>query len=113
MLRDLYHKEYSVMEYDDQEIVFGASIRRQNEQITDFLSYKIYLEEYLEFDIRKFFGLSVVEFFDLTLFEKDIIIKQAMEHMKKLNAEMDKMKNQINDDSNGLDNLGLDMNNDY
>lgn len=105
LLRDLFHKAYCPPESSNIETVFGASVRRQNENIDDFLSFQTFFDEYIEFDIKKFFGLTIAEFFDLTLYEKDALINKAISHMKKINEEMKRMKAEVGD---GVDDLSLD-----
>lgn len=109
LLRDLFHKAYTPTEDSGAELVFGASIRRKNESVDEFLSYKTFMEEYLEFDIKKFFGLTLQDFFELTLYEKDALLTQATEHMKKLNEKMKQMKNEIGGDVSDLNLDNLDI----
>lgn len=101
-LRDLYDKEFIKPNESLEEHIFGPVIKRKEETTNDFSSFDIVLEEYLRFDIKKFFGITINEFLSLTLYEKDILLLKAKDAMERLSKELSSIENDINTQSKGL-----------
>jgi len=101
-LRDLYDKEFIKPNESLEEYIFGPVIKRKEETTSDFSSLDTVLEEYLRFDIKKFFGININEFLSLTLYEKDILLLKAKDAMERLSKELSSIENDINTQSKGL-----------
>lgn len=101
-LRDLYDKEFIKPNESLEEYIFGPVIKRKEETTGDFSSLDTVLEEYLRFDIKKFFGININEFLSLTLYEKDILLLKAKDAMERLSKELSSIENDINTQSKGL-----------
>lgn len=85
-LRDLYVREYTkatrlkngYSEYsEDVETVFACTLKRESESVEDFTSYKRIIDEYVFYDIKKFFGLTIKEFLELTVLAKEALTSKA------------------------------------
>ena len=56
---------------------FGAVIKRQEEKLDDYNSFKAYIQKYHKVGIKKYYGLTLMEYLDLTPYEKNILCDQA------------------------------------
>ncbi len=108
LLADMYAGEYL---YDKrferrlsiEETIFGPILYRESETTYEFNQLDTILEEYIQFDILKMYGLSLDKYMELTRYERMIITKKAVEAMQRMNAEAERLKNSKNNLMEGLD----------
>lgn len=77
-LREIFDNEFYKLKTSGPDVYyFGSVIKRQEEKIDDYNSFKSYIEEYHKVGIKKYFGLTVIEYLDLTPYEKNTLCDQA------------------------------------
>jgi hypothetical protein len=113
-LQDLYDRFYNICygnndSYDkynksvksDVEIVFSPYLYRDTEDLKKIIKHNsifnldIYIKEYLVFDIKKFYGLSIKDYMSLTLIEREHLIEHANVRMQELKKEMDNISKNV------------------
>lgn len=58
---------------------------RDNESVEDFNELSTLLDEYHKYDILKFFGLTYLDYINITLVEKHALVASAILEMRKQN----------------------------
>lgn len=91
----VYHSELGKTHVDT---VFESDMYRESEAIDDFSMYDTMLNDYIEYDLNKLFGMSLSDYMGLTMCEKERIIKisrdkaiQALETQRRVKEEMDNL----------------------
>lgn len=107
LLNDLYDKEFNLSNSSYEDSVWGPVLYREQEAIEDFISYGNLLDVYMNFDIKKFFGLSIDEFLNKTRRARNIMIDKARIKMEQITEELAEIEQQNNNnaDMNQLDGL--------
>lgn len=68
-----------------ENVYYSTILKYPEEDVDGFLSrYEDTLEEYLRFDVKKYFGLTINEYLDLTFKEKEKILKACISETKRL-----------------------------
>lgn len=78
-----------------EQIVFGCTLKRDEEDPYVFSPYREILNTYTRAEIKKFFGYTLDEYLELTLPEAEELIEQS-ERMK---AEMEKIMQEAQKDT--------------
>ena len=97
LLNELYDRDFRTIEYDAEvESAMGAVLYKESESIDNFHSMNEIVDEYVQFDIQKFFKLSLNDYLETNLFTRKILINKAIEIINKLNQQMEELKNKGN-----------------
>lgn len=103
LLRELFDNEfYKSHNSGPDAYYFGAVIKRQEEKLDDYNSFKAYIEEYHKVGIKKYYGLTLMEYLDLTPYEKNILCDQAAWFAKE---ELEIAKQAARENNNDLKDL--------
>lgn len=97
LLADLYDAEYAVdkkydRNLDISESIFGPVLYRESESLYEFNQLDVILDEYIQFDILKMYGLSIDKYLELTRYERSILTKKALAAMQKINDEAERLR---------------------
>lgn len=89
------------------EYIFGVMKYREQEDPTDFTQYGNIVDEYLNLNIKKFYGLTISEYLDLPFSSKEMLVLKARDAMEKLSQELSDIKNKTKSQmpSGGLDDI--------
>lgn len=87
-----------------ENYAYGTIMKYDEEDINKYVNrYEATLDEYLRHDVKKYFGLTIEEYLNLTFNEKDLMLEACVRETKRLleaaekakqdsNAEVDKIK---------------------
>jgi hypothetical protein len=108
LLADLYDAEYVVDKRFDRKLdvnegIFGPVLHRESESLYEFNQLDIILDEYIQFDILKMYGLSIDKYMELTRYERSILTKKALDAMQKINEEAERLRRDKNNMMGDLD----------
>jgi len=95
-LNDLYDNTYNIKYDKDIENVFGATLYRDTEDFQPFTGIDRVYNDYIVYDIKEKFGLSIDEYLAKNIYEKEILDNIAIEQIKAMSEEMENLKNDIN-----------------
>lgn len=99
LFRDLYDTEFNTKEYTPEaEIIFGSTLRRESETLSEYNELNNVVDEYVRFEILKSFGLSVKEYMELTMLEKNVITARAKEIIDDLARAMEDTANNVDNE---------------
>ena len=107
LLNDLYDREFGLANESYEDSIWGPILYRDQESVEDFISYGNLLDVYMNFDIKKFFGITIDEFLDKTRLARNILIGKAKTQMEKITAQLAdiEQQNQNNYEADSLNNL--------
>ena len=100
LYRDLYNKEYNTTYSTDKENVLGSVLVRDSEKVDDYVNTEHLIKAYIHYDIGKFFNMSITEYLDTTKYFKELLNKAAINRMKEISEELEKL-NKENEDNTG------------
>lgn len=104
--RDVINQAINVAYYGlkdrDQLLVFGDSLKNEEEDLSDYDYLNRVISNYSEFDIRKLYGLSLDEYANKTVYEQSILIKNALKLMEIKSKREEEMLNDIKEQEEGL-----------
>jgi len=86
LLRDRYETFFNIYNHDNpiaDNHPFALIRKNWNENVVDGNRYEERLKQYIDFDIQKYFGISIDEFLDRPRHEVESLIKIAVERIKK------------------------------
>jgi hypothetical protein len=107
-LTELYDEEYNNVTnagMKNEELVLGSVLKRSSESVEDYNMLGYYTKEFLRYDIKKFYGLTLAEYLDSTSFFKRTIIKEAKIRMEELQREMENVSNVNKHTLDGLEEI--------
>jgi len=94
----------------DHILVFGDSLKNDEEDLSDYDYLNRIISNYSEFDIKNLYGLSLDEFSNKTVYEQNILIKNALKLMeikaKREDEMLQDMKEKESRLSGSLDGIG-------
>lgn len=113
LLREAYAEVYipSSRTKDPANYYYSTVMKYPEEDIKNYNNrYELTLEEYVRHDVKKYFGLTINEYLDLTMKEKDAILaiclqeaERALKAAKSVeessNAQLGAMKKSMNIDN--------------
>lgn len=76
--------------YSDIEWLYGGVEFRKEEDPYDYCSYSDIVNEYVALNIKTTFGLTINEYLELTIEEKEILVKQASKVNKEIADQLAK-----------------------
>lgn len=86
MARQTINEAISIAYYGMKDrnhvLVFGDSLKNVEEDLSDYDYLNRIISNYSEFDIKNLYGLSLDEFGDRTVYEQNILIKNALKLME-------------------------------
>lgn len=99
LFNDLYDNKFIITNQElnntPEAIVFGPTLFREEEDVLHYTSATIILDEFIKFDIYRITGLNLVNYMDLTRYERAVLNGRVIEHMDKMNSEADRV-NRVN-----------------
>jgi len=98
LLRSLYAKSFFYIGDSIDEYILGPVLIRKEESIADHDSTPDAIYEYYKREIKKFFGLSLAEYLDLNMVEKEYLVKASERIMLELSKEHAKITEEFEDD---------------
>lgn len=93
-LYDIYDNNYFPGIISGDKIAFGSVLYRDEEDPYLHTSLKEILNQYTRADIKKFFGYTLAEYLDLSLFEASLLLEQS----EKMKEELSKVMNNVKKD---------------
>ena len=97
LLREEYLDNYTSRLGDDEELVFGDSLYREEECIVESNSYKEHIKDYINYDIQKYYGINVNEYIGTTTYTKIALINEAIIRIEELNKRREEMQRENGD----------------
>lgn len=101
-LRELFDNKFYKNTDDPAVYFFGSVIKRPEEKLDDYNSFKSIIEEYHKVGIKKYFGLTIKDYLELTSYEKNTLCDQAAGFAKE---ELEIAKQAARDHNNDLKDL--------
>lgn len=77
--------------------MFGDCLYREEECVVESNSYREHLNDYITYDINKYFNLNVDEYVHTTTYVKIALIEIAIERIKLFNSEEEEVKRKNRD----------------
>lgn len=103
LLSDIYDSEFKLTVVDDPiDNMLGPVLYRAGEDVFDYTSYSSLVDIYLRFDILKFFGISLLEFTDLTKEKVRLLVNKAEKEIIKITEQMDEVAGDIDEEHKSL-----------
>ncbi len=97
--RDIINQAINISYYGlkdkNQLLVFGDSVKNEEEDLSDFDYMNRVMLNYSEFDIKKLFGLSLDEFANKTIYDQNLLIKNALKLMEIKSKREEEMLKEI------------------
>lgn len=110
LLNDSYDETYFKKNKDSvSEYYFGVMLARPEEDPTDFTQYGTMVDEYLNLNIKKYYGLTISEYLDLPFSSREMLLTKAKEVTEKLNAEADEINNNITNKQKQVNTSSFDL----
>jgi len=94
------------MHSSEIEALFSTVVTRQEESLYVYTRYEEVLDEYIRYDIKKFFNITVNEYLDLTTYSRVMYNKVAIANIAKLQAELANIQNTQKNDLERIKNPG-------
>ena len=107
-LNDIYDKEFIKPMRNIEEYVFGAVLKRDEESVEPYTSIDSTLDEYIYFDIKKIFNLSIIEYMNLSLYEKNKLLYKAKDNIEKMDRMLQDINGDVKNKKRKLSDDGLD-----
>jgi len=109
LLQDLYYDRLNLTSVSEEENLIGPNLFKNEESFYSYTKYETLVDVYLKLEIKKFFGYSLDEFLDLTVYSRDILLEKAkteLENLNKASAEIEEELTQTLglDEIMGIDN---------
>lgn len=96
LLNDSFDETYFNKSKDTMsEYYFGVMLARPEEDPTEFTQYGTLVDEYLNLNIKKYYGLTISEYLDLPFSSREILLLKAKDVTEKLNAEAEEINKNI------------------
>lgn len=96
LLTDSYDDTYITKSKDAvSEYYFGVMLARSQEDPTEFTQYGSLVDEYLNLNIKKYYGLTISEYLDLPFSSRELLLLKAKDVTEKLNAEAEEINKNI------------------
>jgi len=96
LLSDIYDNEFNLTEQGNPiDDMLGPVLYRRAEDVSEYTSYDSLIDIYLKFDIQKFFGLTLIEFTDLTKSRIKLLVNKAEVEIIKINEAMAEVSDEI------------------
>jgi hypothetical protein len=107
LLNDLYDTNYVINKRPNintpEQIVFGPTLWREEENSLPYTSTEILIDEFIRFDVYRITGMSMDKYFELTRYERLILNNKLLEQMEKLNNETDRIRRMTKELTEGFD----------
>jgi len=106
LLTDLYNGVYGDIKDPNSlvETVFSTTLYRESESTQNYTDYGSYLKEYIIYDFKGIYNISVLEYLNLTLYEKDVMIEIAKEEINKREEIAAEAKRKLEDARQNINN---------
>ena len=96
LLNDSYDETYFNKTKDSvSEYYFGVMLARPEEDPTEYTQYGTLVDEYLNLNIKKYYGLTITEYLDLPFSSREMLLLKAKDVTEKLNAEADEINKNV------------------
>lgn len=96
LLNDSYDETYFNKTKDNiSEYYFGVMLARPEEDPTEYTQYGTLVDEYLNLNIKKYYGLTITEYLDLPFSSREMLLLKAKDVTEKLNAEADEINKNV------------------
>jgi len=81
---DFYYEYLDSTEHTTEFNLIGSVLYNENETTDDYTRLDVIMDNYLHFDIQKFFGLNISEFIKLNRYESNKLIRLARKRRDEL-----------------------------
>lgn len=109
LLTDLYHNKYTESKDDVTESVFGSVLIRSEEDTEGYDQFDAAMDDYINFDVKKFFNLKFDDYMSLSLYEKERILIKCDSEIKRLSDELSEIQNDIKQEAKSATSATYDI----
>jgi len=107
LLSDIYDSEFDlVITGNPVDDMLGPVLHRECEDVSGYNSYSALIDLYLQLDIQKFFGISLLEFTDLTKDRIKLLVNKAETEIIRITEHLAEVSEEIQDEQKSVTKAG-------